>query len=406
MSEAWRGRLMALFGIILVALNLRLAVAVTSPIADAITVDIPLTHGHWEALAAAPPLCFALFGSLAPRLARRTSLEAVLAGAMVISLVGEIARALVHTPAGFLVWTIPTMAGAGLGNVICPPVIKKYFPDKIGLVTGVYTGAVTLSTAIPPLFVTQLQSAFGWRPAVGIWALLTLAAVVPWALVLWDATQTGHRLSAVRRRLDPRVPTAEAPRLAIPLWRTGMAWALTGVFFVNSIIAYAMFAWLPDLLRSAGLSSTAAAHSLALFALASLPGGLLVPVLTSHIKRYLWVLPLVFFSGYVAGFTGLAVSPAHGTVLWVLLTRFGDAFFPFCLTLINLRTRNHEIATEMSGFVQSVGYTIASVGPWAFGALFAAFGRWDIPVYALIALLPIQMGSAVWAARHPSTPGL
>jgi len=401
MSDPWRGRVMALIGVALLALNLRIAVAVMSPIADAIDADIPLTHGHWEALSVAPPLCFAIFGALAPRLARRFGLEALLVGALALTLVGEIARSMADSPFSLLAWTIPTMAGAGIGNVICPPVIKKYFPDRIGLVTGVYTGGVALSTAIPPLFVTQLQSAFGWRPAVGVWALITLAAIVPWLFVLFDSHRAGRRLDAVKRRLSLRTIVDLAPKLTTSLWRTGMAWALTGVFFVNSIVAYAMFAWLPDVLRSAGLSALSAAHNLALFALASLPGSLIVPILVARIKRWLWVLPIIFFTGYVIGFTGLALSPAHGTVIWILLTRMGDCFFPYCLTMINLRTRTHEAATALSGFVQSVGYTIASAGPWAFGALFAVLGRWDLPIFALMALLPIQAGSAIWAARHP-----
>jgi len=179
-----------------------------------------------------------------------------------------------------------------------------------------------------------------------------------------------------------------------------MAWALTGVFFVNSIIAYAMFAWLPDLLRAAGLSSLAAAHNLALFAIASLPGSLIVPVLVARMKRRLWVLPVIFLTGYVCGFTGLAFSPGHLTIAWILLTRLGDCFFPYTLTLINLRTKTHDAATAMSGFVQSVGYIIASAGPWAFGALFAAFGSWQMPLFAMMVLLPIQAGSAIWVATH------
>ena len=400
MSFLWRGRIMALVGIALTALNLRIAVAVASPIADAISADIPLTHGHWEALSIAPPLCFAIFGATAPLLARRFGLEAVLVAALTLSLTGEIARSLTHTPFGLLAWTIPIMAGAGVGNVICPPTIKKYFPDRIGLVTGVYIGAVTLSTSLPPLFVTQLQAAYGWRLATGGWAVVAAAGIVPWVLILFGRQGAGRRLEAVKRRLNPLATADLAPKLAQPLWRLPMTWALTGVFFVNSIIAYAMFAWLPDLLRTAGLSATAAAHNLALFAVASLPGALLVPVIVARLKRYLWVLPIVFFLGYLTGFTGLALWPVHGTIVWILLTRLGDCFFPYCITLINLRTRTHEAATAMSGFVQSMGYTIATAGPWAFGALFAAFGRWDIPIYALMALLPIQTLSAIWAARH------
>jgi len=324
--------------------------------------------------------------------------------AMVSSAIGEVGRAGAVTPVAFLAWTVPIMAGAGIGNVICPPTIKKYFPDKIGLVMGVYVGAVQLSSAIPPLFVTQMQSAFGWRPALGVWAIVTVAAIFPWLVVLFGDHRAERLLQAVRRRLNPRGPSEEAPRLDRPLWRTPIAWALTCVFFVNSIIGYTMFAWMPDLLRSAGLSSLAAAHGLALWAIGSLPGALLVPVIVARMKRFLWVLPVVFFAGYVIGFAGLAFSPAHGTVAWIIITRFGDCFFPFSLTLVNLRTKTHEEATAMSGFVQSVGYTIASAGPWTFGALFAATGHWEVSMIGLMAILPIQFVAGLIVSR--GTPAL
>ena len=78
MTNAWRARAVALAGIVLVALNLRIAVAVASPIADSIGAGIRMTQTHWQMLAVALPLCFAVVGALAPKLARRIGIEATL----------------------------------------------------------------------------------------------------------------------------------------------------------------------------------------------------------------------------------------------------------------------------------------------------------------------------------------
>ena len=69
------GALLALVGIVLVALNLRTAVAVFSPIVDEIGRDVPLDSVSIGVLGALPPVCFALFGLLAPAVSRRLGLE-------------------------------------------------------------------------------------------------------------------------------------------------------------------------------------------------------------------------------------------------------------------------------------------------------------------------------------------
>jgi len=388
----------ALLGIVLVALNLRIAVTVVSPITDAIRPDVALTQGALEVLAAAPPLVFALSGLAAAGLGRRFGLEIMLAAAMALSAAGELLRALSSTPAAFLAWTVPIMVGAGLGNVLCPPAIKKHFPDRIGLVTGLYTGCISFSTALPPLFVARIAEAAGWRPALGVWVVLTVAAVIPWAWIVFHPERRGLRLEAIQRRLDPRRPGEAPPALAAPVWRAPLAWCLALVFACNSLIAYSLFAWLPDVLREAGFATDRAASYLAILSIASLPGSLLVPVVIARVRR-VWLLPPLFFAGYVVGFLGLALSPAHGTLAWILASRVGDCFFPFAITLIALRTRTLGGATALSGFVQSLGYLLAAAGPWLIGALFSATGSWHVPMLALLVFPPVQLAAATVAAR-------
>ncbi|MCL2315929.1 MAG: MFS transporter [Actinomycetia bacterium] len=394
----WTPRLVALLGIALVALNLRIGVAAVSPISDIIRLDIPLTPRTEGLLAAAPPLIFAATGLVADRLGRRYGLESMLVAAMAISATGELLRATCGTTVAFLAWTIPIMAGAGLGNILCPAVVKKHFPDRIGLVTAVYTGCVTLSTALPPLVVARLAEAAGWRPALGVWALLTAVAAIPWLWIVFHPDRRGLRWDAVRARLQPNRRPDQAVRLDVPLWRNPLAWSLMLVFAGNSLIAYTMFGWLPEILRTAGFGVDRASWYLALMSLASLPGSLLVPVLVARMKR-LWLLPPIFLVGYVTGLLGLALAPAHATLGWIVLTRVGDCFFPYTITLITLRARTPGEASAVSGFVQSVGYLLAAAGPWLMGTLAVHAGGWRVPMLVLLIIPPIQFAGAMIAAR-------
>ncbi|MDR2930495.1 MAG: MFS transporter [Propionibacteriaceae bacterium] len=388
--SAWRGRIVVLAGIILVALNARLMVAVVSPITDLILGELPLTTSDEGLIGLAAPLCFAAFGAISPALGRRYGLEAMMIASLVITSIGEAARALATSPSEFLWWTVPSLAGAGIGNIITPPLIKKYFPDRLGLVTALYTTFATLSTSLPPLFILNIALATGWRFSMGIWAAVGVLGVIPWIAVVFSSDRAGARLAAIKRRLDPRTPVVRPPKLPIPLWRSPMAWSLMLVFSINSIIGYTMFAWLPAMLRDTGQSGAEAAFNLAAFTVGSLPGALIMPFIITRMRRT-WILPPIFFLGYAIGFLGLTLSPGEHTLVWMILTRLGDCFFPYVMTMINLKTRSTRGSIGLSGFVQTIGYTIATVGPWGFGLLNTWSGGWHLPMVAMLVLLPLQL---------------
>jgi len=400
-TNPWKGRLTVLVGIAVVALNARIMVAVVSPIISLINQDLPLSHADEEVIGLAAPLCFAFFGAISPALGRRYGLEAMMIVALAVSALGEVLRAGAATPVHFIAWTIPALAGAGIGNVLAPPLIKKYFPDRLSAVTGAYTFFACVSTALPPLFILNIAQSHGWRFSVAVWAVIGLAGIVPWAMVVFSSDRAGQRLTAIKRRLDPRTQIGRSPKLSVSLWKNPVAWGITAVFAVNSIIGYTMFAWLPHLLTDAGVSTRAAAMYLAVFTAGSLPGALITPVLVTHVKRT-WILPIVFFSAYAVSFTALAIRPGFATLAWILLSRVGDCFFPYVLTMINLRTRTTRGSIAMSGFVQAVGYTIATLGPWGFGFLHTIAGNWHVPMFVLVAILPVQfIGGMVAALAKP-----
>jgi len=390
--------LVVLAGLLLIALNSRVMVAVVAPIIGLIRQDVPITRGDQGIIGLLSPLCFSAFGAISPALGRRLGLEPLMIGALAVSGVGELYRALTHTPAQFIIWTVPALVGAGVGNVIAPPLIKKYFPDRVGAVTAIYTFFTTISTAMPPLFILNIAMTSGWRFSVGFWAMIGFCGVIPWLAVVFSSEHAGERLAAVKRRLDPRVAPPRPPRLPIRLRSNPVAWSMTAVFAVNCIIGYTAFAWLPQVFIDAGVPLARSDLYLGLFAAGSLPGALITPLLVARMK-HTWILPLVFFTAYTISFTALAINPAHLTLLWILLSRVGDCFFPYSLTMINLRTRTTRGSIAMSGFVQPVAYLIAVLGPWGFGALHTLVGNWHVPLFAIVACLPIQLIGGIIVAR-------
>ncbi len=387
----WRGRSLALLGIILVAANLRTAVAALSPIVAEINLDIPLGAVSLGVLGMLPPVCFALFGIFTPMITRRHGLEAPLVLALVAILLGHVTRGLSGSITMLIIGSVIAFAGLGIGNVLLPPLVKKYFPDRVGLVTSLYVTVVALSTLVPPLIAVPVADAAGWRISLGMWMLLALLALVPWITML-----VRHRA----RTPDAIIEEADATILG-RLWKSSIAWALAGVFAVSSLNAYAMFAWLPQLLvDTAGVSPAQAGTLLALYASMGIPCALIIPILTARMTN---VGPLIYVGvfAFVAGDLGLLFAPETLTWLWVSLAGIGPLFFPLALVLINLRTRTHAGAVALSSFVQSIGYTLGALGPLVFGLLHELSGGWTWPlIFLLTAALAIVIAGAVIGRPH------
>lgn len=388
----WAGRALALLGILLVAANLRTAVAALSPIVAEVNVDIPLGALAIGVLGMLPPVCFAVFSILTPIFTRRHGLEGVLIGSLVAILAGHLTRGLSGSLAWLVIGSVVTFVGLGVGNVLLPPLVKKYFPDRVGLVTSLYVTVVSLSTLVPPLVAVPVADAAGWRVSLGMWMVFALLALAPWITML-----VRHRATSMP---NPVLEEAE-PAVLGRIWRSSIAWAIAVVFAVSSLNAYAMFAWLPQLLiQTAGVTGGQAGSLLSLYAAMGIPSALIVPVLTARMRN-VGLLVYVGVLAFVAGDLGLLLLPSTVTWLWVCLAGLGPMFFPLALVLINLRTRTHEGSVALSSFVQGIGYTLGALGPLAVGILHQATGGWELPLLFLIATaLAVTIAGAVIARPH------
>jgi MFS transporter, CP family, cyanate transporter len=371
---------MALVGILLVALNLRTAVASISPIAADIAADIPLSAVGLGLIGMVPPVAFAASGFVAAPAARRYGLERVLILAILAMVVGLSVRAVAGSYAVLLAGNVIALTGAGVGNILLPPLVKRYFPDRIGLLTSLYATVMSVSTAMPAGLAAPITSVVGWRASLGMWSILALTSAVPWVLLL--------RQNRRERTIVPEEVTDEltpAPQLLGAIWRSRLAWVLALAFSISGFHAYAMFAWLPELLvQTAAVTPIQAGGLLSLFSLMGVPSALIVPILATRMKN-VGILVHAGIAAFVIGYLGLLLAPAAAPILWVALIGSGPLIFPACLVLINLRSRTHVGAVALSGFVQAVGYAIGALGPLLIGFLHELTGGWSLALLVLIA---------------------
>lgn len=370
---------LALVGVVLVSLNLRTAVTSLSPLLGVIDAEIGLGAVGMGLLGMIPTAMFAVWGVLTPLVLRRMGLEAVTVVAMAAAAVGQVIRAVAQDPWVMGAGSIIALAGMGIGNVVAPPLVKKYFPRHVALVSMAYITGLQLGTVVPALVAVPVEEAAGWRVSIGWWAVLAVVAAIPWvieilkpgtpALIAADAGAPADSGSPADAgpAAGPTGPAAATPQRIRP-WRSPVGVALALFFGTNSLSTYAFFTWLPAVAESIGMSRAEGGLALAVYSAIGLIAALLVPWVAGRFEDP-YAVVVVSVAAYLAGFAGLLWAPGVAPWLWICLLGVGPSTFPLCLTLINLRTRTEAGSAALSGFAQGVGYTAACLGPIVFGML-------------------------------------
>ena len=370
--------------VLIVALNLRFAVASVGPVLNDVKAGLGLSSAGASVLTAAPVFCFGLLAAVAPKLARRFGLHRAILVLVAVLLTGLVVR-IGPDIATLFIGTGLAAGGIAACNVLIPVIIKRDFPDATGLMMGLYTTAVVGSAAIAAGLTVPIEDAIGhdWRGGLGIWAA---AAAV--ALLLWLPYARHERVDA----------SIEADAGPVWLYRDRLAWMVTGFFGLQSLGFYAVLSWLPSFYQDHGYSAAAAGGLLSLTSALQIPVALVLPSLASRMRSQV-SLACIATAFTACGFAGLLLAPTPAAVLWVALLGIGQgATFALALILLVLRTGEHGSTAQLSAMAQSVGYVIAGIGPLVVGALHSATGSWKPPLILLLVLLVPQVLTGVAAA--------
>jgi MFS transporter, CP family, cyanate transporter len=333
-------------------------------------------------------ITFAGLGALTPSLAHRVGSIRLLVAALVATTAGLVLRAVAGSVWLFVVLSLVALSGGAVSNVLLPSLVKRYFPDRIGRMTALYTTALAVGTTLAAgLTVPVGDLGDGWRLGLGSWAILAGLAVLPW-------------LPTARRERSADRPDADGLPVrrmsATRMLHSRTAWALTIFFGFQSMQAYIGFGWYAKFLHAHSISSDTAGWMVALFSALSIPVSMYVPTIAPpRLKIAIAVLCACSLVSYV----GLAIAPVGGAWWWMVFGGLGSGTFPIALTMIGLRSRNADSTAALSSFVQAIGYVIAGLGPLLFGVLNSATDSWALPLTLLFVALALTYVAAMVAAR-------
>ncbi len=382
-----------LLGVWLLYFSFGLAVTCIAPLVEPIRQDLGVSYtsigvilGVWQFvyIGSAIP-CGILLDKLGANLAL------VLGGAIIT--VSLLARA--FSPDFFTMVMAVMLFGVG-GPIIsagAPKLVAGLFdgPNR-GLAMGIYMtgpaiGGIISLTLTHSVLLPLLDN--DWRQIMLLWAALCAACTITWAVIARSSpldpedTATEHKAPSQLKVI--RIIIREPAVVIVMLMSVG-------VFFIN----HGLSNWLPELLRSGGMSQAQAGYWAAIPTLIGIAGSLLIPRLATPARRFNILIGLSLaamaaslllqFQQPSVLFTGLLLQGIARSALMTILI----------LTLVELPAIGERYAGVASGFFFSAAEVGGVLGPVSLGLLYDFSHDFTLSLYLLSA---IGLSTAIGALR-------
>ena len=419
--------LIALLGIFFVGLNLRPAIISVAFVIPDIRSDLALGATAAGLLTTVPLLAFVLLSMRAPGWGRRFGLARTIFAALVILMVGFAIRLVPSATALFIGMAVVGVA-ITIGNVLLPAFIKARYPDRGGILMGVYTVSLYAGPALASGLTLPIARATGsWRIALLSWGILAVIALPLWLpQVGWvklrpgtlaakvQLTENGGASGAAEGAGDDSADASGAassakaapPAIAMSsMLRAPLAWAVSVYFAVLSVLFYTVNAWLPTMFLEQGRGENAGGEMLTVVNLVAIPCALAVSILVHRTRSQVWATSIGSL-GLGVGLAGMYFAPAHLGMAFAVLFGIGHGTATgIAFSLAMLRTRTVAGTAGLGALSQTAGYTCSAIGPVGAGALHDVLSGggvaqpWSVVMAGLVALVVLQFLAGLWAGR-------
>src|SRR6266700_1282184 len=376
-------------------LNLRTAITSLPPLFPDLQTSLHLSSATLSLLAATPVICFGVVSAFTAWLNRRYGEEMILLVALVLLTAGLLLRGVAP---GAMLFPGTALAASAIAvlNVLLSSMAKRRWPERAGLLLGIYLTTLTAGASLSALLSVPLYRSSGGsvRLTLGVWAVPAALAVLLWL------PQLRYRTAGT-----PAV-AGDTPRARIKVYRYALTWQVTAFMGLQSLLYYAALSWLPTIFQDRGDSAVTAGNLLALMGVGNLATSLIVPVLAhrSASQRGLVVPSLI---GTAAGLAGSLWAPLGSAPFWVLVLGVSQgSCLGLAIFFMMARAPDAGIAASLSAFSQSVGYLVASVGPLMVGLLHSATGSGNIPVALPHVLCAAELATGLLAGRPLVLPAV
>ena len=346
-AAARRGVLLTIC-VVLIGLALRPFLTGLGPIAGDIAADLAMSPREIALVTLLPFLLMGAGALCASTLRDRFGERSVLILALAFIALGNGLRLVVSTATAMIGTAILLGAGVAVIQALFPATMKREFPERVPLITGLYSaslmGGGALGAQASPMLFAQFAS---WRPALG-W--LTLPALLALA-VAWLAL--------------PRHASHAPARVALaPFVRSPVVWVLMLCFGLINAGYSSAVAWLPASYQALGWSKHDSGALMAQFSVVQAMAALAAPLLSARMRDrrlLIWLCLAV----QIVGFALLAFWPLAAPQIATLAigTGLGGCFSLMILAAL-AQDGEPSRAGAITALMQAGGFLIAALSPW------------------------------------------
>ena len=374
-------RWLILAGVWLIYFSFGLTVAAMAPLVPAICSDLEISYGAMGAVLGAWPFVYILSalpcGMLLDRIGPR---KALFVAAAIMALSGFL-RSFSDTYLIMILAVAVFGLGGPLISIGAPKLIAFLFEGKDrGLAMGIYitgpgVGAV-VALSITNSFLLPIFD-YSWRSVIGAYALFTISSGCIWLLL--SSNQLGHLVEATMQAASTG-PIGETFRNLASIRSVQIVLAMSvGIFFFN----HGLNNWLPEIIRSKGLSFAEAGYWAAIPTTVSIMSALLIPRLATAERRML-VMGLLIVC---AGGATILLHTAPGLQLAFGLCLQGLARGAMMTVALLMLVEIPNVGPKRAGTAGGLFFTAAEIGgvtgPLVIGLLHDLSGGFSISLTML-----------------------
>ena len=367
--------ILIILGVIFLSLILRTPITSVGAIVGTLKSILDINNTVAGFITTIPLIAFAIFSPMVAKFSNKAGLEKTLLFSAVIISIGLGLRFYINTYV-FFITTFIIGVGITVGNVLLPGLVKKYYPEKIGIMTGFYAVVMNIGAAVAagisyPILSTNIGGKnFATGLAVNIWIIIAVVNIV-----IYVAMSKNNNASEV----------TDTHEKVHGYFKYSKMWTIMLSMGLQSALFYCSVSWFAEIMISKDFSPETAGLLLSISQFAQFPSTFIVPILADKLHNKL-IIPVVITIGYIISLVGMLYTSGNFVLMLTFIIIFalaGGGSFSYVLYLFSVKSRNESEAADISGLAQSGGYLLAAIFPPLLGYI-RDISDWNKALYVLI----------------------
>ena len=367
--------ILIILGVIFLSLILRTPITSVGAILGPLKSILDINNTVAGFITTIPLIAFAIFSPMVAKISNKVGLEKTLLLAAIIISIGLGLRFYINTYV-FFITTFIIGVGITIGNVLLPGLVKKYYPEKLGLMTGFYAVIMNIGAAVAagisyPILSSNIGGEkFSTGLAVNIWIIIAVINIF-----VYTAMSKNSSVSEVKDEHEK----------VHGYFKYSKMWTIMLSMGLQSALFYCSVSWFAEIMISKDFSPETAGLLLSISQFAQFPSTFIVPILADKVHNKL-IIPVVITIGYLVSLVGMLYTSGNFVLMLTFIIIFalaGGGSFSYVMYLFSVKSRNESEAADISGLAQSGGYLLAAIFPPLLGYI-RDISDWNKALYVLI----------------------